>query len=76
MTPKCQCCDTAEPGQPVKSKIKRGVSFYLCEYCESGKHEPRFWVILFGRANGVRSVETNVKLDRYCGERILAKELV
>jgi hypothetical protein len=38
--------------------------------------EPRFAIILAGRAQGVDSVVEYVKNRRYCGNEILAKELM
>lgn len=76
MKSKCFCCGT--PGDLVtsKSKLKKGVSWNLCPLCAKEGHEPRFWVILFGRSNGVRAVEKFVKNGLYCGNEILARELL
>ncbi|XAO35347.1 hypothetical protein SEA_FRANCOB_177 [Streptomyces phage Francob] len=38
--------------------------------------EPRFAIILAGRSQGVDVVSEYVKYRRYCGEDILAKELM
>ena len=76
MKSKCQCCDA--PGEQIvtKSKLKKSISFHLCPVCSTGNHEPRFWIILFGRANGVRCIEKPVKNALYCGNEILLRELL
>ena len=76
MKSKCQCCDKVGPVTNTKSKIKRGSGFYLCEGCAAEKHEPRFWLILFGRSNGVRSIEKHAQQGLYCGPEILLREVL
>lgn len=72
----CQCCDSRVSGTNSKSKLKKGVTFNICGVCAVSGHEPKFWVILYGRANGVRTVEKFLRERLYCGEEILARELV
>lgn len=48
----------------------------MCPHCRAGKMEPRFAIILAGRSQGVDVVSEYVKNRRYCGEDILAKELM
>lgn len=59
-----------------KSKLLLGTTFLMCPHCRAGKMEPRFAIILAGRAQGVDSVVEYVKNRRYCGNEILAKELM
>ncbi len=76
MKNRCQCCDASVELVSTKSSLKKGVAFNLCGICAGDNHEPRWWLILFGRANGVRAVETPIKKARYCGKDILARELL
>ena len=73
---RCKCCDAAGDLVVRKSSLKKGVQFALCPVCLKENHEPRWWLILFGRANGVRAVEKQVKNGLYCGKEILARELL
>lgn len=59
-----------------KSKLMKGMNLYLCNDCSGAKMEPRYIVILAGRANGAESVSEYIKNHRYCGDPILASELV
>lgn len=54
---------------------------YLCNDCFTNKREPRFAIIMVGRKDaaaglGLDSIEEYLRLHRYVGEEILAKDLV
>jgi hypothetical protein len=40
------------------------------------KREPRYLIIIYGRANGFDSVAPYIKQRRYVGKEILAQEFV
>lgn len=62
--------------KPRKSKLLDSVTLYLCEDCFSKKMEPRYLIILVGRAQGHAAVTDYIRNRRYIGEEILAKEIV
>lgn len=54
---------------------------YLCNECFANKREPRFAIIMVGRKDakagaGLDRVEEYLRLHRYVGEEILAKDLI
>ncbi|QIN94112.1 hypothetical protein PP459_gp121 [Streptomyces phage Wakanda] len=59
-----------------KSKLMPGVPLFLCTDCIKGKKEPRYLIILVGRQKGPESVAEYIRNSRYCGEPILASELI
>lgn len=59
-----------------KSRLMPTVTLYQCNECVKAKMEPRYIIILYGRANGAESVSEYIRNHRYVGEPILAKELV
>lgn len=61
---------------PRKSRLMPSVTLYLCNDCTKAKMEPRYIIILYGRANGAESVSEYIRNHRYVGAPILAKELV
>lgn len=48
----------------------------LCNDCLENKREPRFVIVLHGRANGFEAIAPYIKAHRYVGEEISAHELV
>ncbi len=56
------------------SKLMPGVRLHLCGGCEG--MEPRYLIILHGRANGTASVAPYIKKRLYVGNEITAKELI
>ena len=73
----CNCCGKQKYElHPKKSALNKAMTLVLCNDCTKTKKEPRFLVILFGRANGAESVAEYIRTHRYCGEEITAKELV
>lgn len=73
----CTSCDKQKAElHAKKSRLEPGMTLYLCNECIRGKMEPRFIIILHGRANGAESVADYVKHHRYHGNPILAKELI
>ena len=54
---------------------------FLCSECFANKREPRFAIIMVGRKDvtdgtGLGRIEEFLRLHRYVGDEILAKELV
>ena len=69
--------------RPRASKLLSNSTWLLCGDCISGKKEPRFAIVMAGRLmkqqgnhEGFRVVEEYIRLHRYVGDPILAKELV
>jgi len=52
------------------------MQLYLCNDCFTNKREPRFAIIMVGRAKGIVAVEDYLRLHRYVGDEILAKDLI
>ena len=61
---------------PKKSRLMSGMTLLLCNVCLENKNEPRFVIILHGRAQGIASVSDYIKNRRYDGKEITAAELV
>jgi hypothetical protein len=70
------CSGFRETLHPKKSKLLKSVTLYLCSECLKANREPRYLIILVGRTKGPAAVLDYVKHHRYCGEPILAKELL
>ena len=67
--------------RPRKSKLMKNLQMYLCNECFTSKREPRFAIIMVGRKDakegrGLERIEEYLRLHRYVGEDILAKDLV
>lgn len=72
----CSSCDRQRADlHPRKSKLITSMTLLLCDECIKAKREPRFVIILHGRANGFESVSQYIRSHRYVGRDILAKEL-
>ena len=52
------------------------VNLFLCTDCFEQKREPRWIIVLHGRANGFESVQEYIAKKRYVGADILAEEFV
>lgn len=61
---------------PKKSKLMPDMKLLLCNDCLENKREPRFVIVLHGRANGFAAIAPYIKAHRYVGEEISAHELV
>lgn len=74
----CQCCDKKQIGEPTRrrSTLTKAVNWNYCDACAMGEHEPRHWLVLVGRTNGVNAVAKKIKGHKYCGPAILAEELL
>jgi len=73
----CSSCGKQKKDlHPKKSRLMPTMNLFLCGECTKAKMEPRFLIILFGRANGAESVAEYIKNHRYSGTDILAKELI
>jgi len=73
----CSCCgEQRNELRTRKSKLMAGMNLFLCSSCDSSNKEPRFVIILTGRANGAKSVSDYILKRRYCGDEILARELI
>lgn len=67
--------------RPRKSKLMKDLQMFLCNECFANKREPRFAIIMVGRKDsregkGLERVEEYLRLHRYVGEEILAKDLI
>lgn len=72
----CTVCDQQRADLvPRKSKLIPSMNFLLCAECIKAKREPRFAIILAGRANGFSFVSEYLRLHRYVGDEIVGKEL-
>ena len=73
---KCSvCAKDKNELTPKKSKLS-GSPLYLCTECLDNKREPRYLIIIYGRAQGIIHVLPYIKEHRYVGKEILASELV
>ncbi|AXG66255.1 hypothetical protein SEA_ANNADREAMY_164 [Streptomyces phage Annadreamy] len=73
----CACCGRQHNElRAQNSRLIAGNKFFACPSCKADKKEPRAYVILVGRASGPDSVTDYILNRRYCGDEILAKELV
>lgn len=57
------------------SKCLPGVQMFLCKECMDAKREPRGYIILAGRRDGIESIQFWIKPQRYLGEPITVREL-
>lgn len=72
----CSSCDRNRADlHPRKSRLITSMTLLLCDECIKAKREPRFVIILYGRANGFDSVAQYIAAHRYVGKDILASEL-
>lgn len=67
--------------RPRKSRLMTDLQMFLCAECFTNKREPRFAIIMIGRKDskdgkGLDRVEEFLRLHRYVGEEILAKDLI
>lgn len=62
--------------KPRKSRLMTSVNLFLCTDCFEQKREPRWIIVLHGRANGFESVQEYIAKKRYVGADILAEEFV
>lgn len=73
---KCSSCDRQRADlHAKKSKLLPSMTLYLCDECIKAKREPRFLIVLQGRAMGFEFVAPYIRAHRYVGEDIKAKEL-
>lgn len=73
---KCTACN--QPKHELKKKISKclpGAPMYLCKECIEAKREPRGYIILAGRRDGLDAIEFWIKPQRYVGDPITAREL-
>jgi hypothetical protein len=74
---KCTVCRRAKHQlRSRQSKLNKKATLLLCQECFDTKKEPRGFVILFARANGVSSVKEYIIGHRYYGDKITAEEIV
>lgn len=73
---RCTSCD--KPKNELKQKKSRllpGVPMLLCQECLDAKREPRGFVVLAARENGLDYVANWIKPQRYVGEPITLREV-
>ena len=74
---KCSCCDQQRMEiHTKKSELWQDLTLYLCNTCRNEKKEPRWVVVLAGKAFGFDHVKEYIKHHRYCGADIPASDLV
>lgn len=79
---RCTVCRHQKVGlRPRKSKLMKDLQMYLCNECFTNKREPRFAIVMAGRKDsaaglGLSRVEEYLRLHRYVGDEILAKDLI
>lgn len=72
----CTSCNNPKAELKKKqSKALPGVTMFLCKECLDNKREPRGFIVLAGRQDGIDSISFWVKGHRYVGEPITAREL-
>lgn len=67
--------------RPRKSRLMIDLQMFLCSECFVNKREPRFAIIMVGRKDskdgkGLSRVEELLRLHRYVGDEILARDLI
>jgi len=73
----CSVCSAQKLNLVVrKSKLMTDMKLYLCNECDEEGREPRYLIILVGRAKGGEHVSKYLKQKKYVGKEILAIELV
>ena len=73
----CNCCGEQRERLHVKeSVLMKGNKLTLCSDCLSGKHEPRYMVILVGLSDGLDAVAPYIRNHRHHGDPIKAKEII
>ena len=72
----CYSCNKTKNKLEVKKSALLPINLFLCETCISSKIEPRWVIILAGRAEGPDYVKEYVIKRRYIGNEITASELL
>lgn len=75
----CSSCDKIKSPDALEAKqsrLNKKQTLYLCADCIRGKMEPRYLIVLFGRANGPAAIADYIINHRYVGDPILAREVV
>ena len=74
---KCSACGKNKSDVSArKSRLALRQTLFLCPECVVQKREPRYMIIIHGRAHGFDSVAPYIKQRRYVGDDILAQEFV
>ncbi|MDA0949739.1 MAG: hypothetical protein O3A64_03330 [Proteobacteria bacterium] len=72
----CYSCNKSKNKLDVKKSSLLPINLFICETCSSSKFEPRWVIILSGRANGLEYVKEHITKRRYVGNEISAAELL
>ena len=72
----CYSCNKSKNKLAVKPSGLLGINLFMCQTCIDSKFEPRWVVILAGRANGHEYVKEFVQKKKYIGLEISASELL
>lgn len=73
----CSVCDSQRQTlKRVKSRLLPGVPMFVCSDCVEAKREPRHYIIIIARQEGITSprVADLIKKRRYVGKEITAAE--
>lgn len=74
---KCYSCNKQKNElHPKKSELLDGVTSLMCQTCIDLKYEPRWTIVLAARSKGPNYVKDFIVKRRYCGDEILANELI
>lgn len=74
----CSSCGKQRAELRVKnSELMPGMKLYLCNDCSKARFEPRWVIILAGRApGGIDKVSKHISKHLYVGEEITAIKLI
>jgi hypothetical protein len=72
----CYSCNKSKNKLDMKKSTLMPINLFMCESCSSAKLEPRWVVIIAGRANGSDHVKEFIIKKRYLGNEISASELL
>ena len=72
----CYSCNKSKNKLDVKKSSLLPINLFICETCSSSKFEPRWVIILSGRANGPEYVKEHITKRGYVGNEISAADLL
>jgi hypothetical protein len=72
----CSCCGKQRDLTPVGVDMIGKQQLLLCIRCFTHKHKPRWLIVLAARRGVSNTVRSAIKNERYCGDKILAEEVV
>ena len=73
---RCSSCGKTEELHPRRSRLLSQMTLYLCNVCMESNYEPRYLIVIHGRAGGFGAIAEYIRNHRYVGAEIKASELV